>query len=822
MRTIHAVQSSARARYLLVLVVLAVLVAAVTPADAQTPWRTLDTPNPQADAYFGRFVAVGDVNGDGKADIVVCAFLETVAGNSSQGRVYVFSGSGGTLLFTLDTPNPQANAYFGYPVAVGDVNGDGKADIAVGAPGETGVGNTTQGRAYVFSGADGSLLLTLDDPNPQTNADFGYSVAVGEVNGDGKADIAVGATGEDVDGNVDQGRAYVFSGADGSLLLTLDDPNPQTNALFGWSLAVGNVNGDGRADIAVVAPGETVAGNITQGRVYVFSGADGSLLFTLDTPNPQAQAWTDASVALGDVNGDGKGDIAVGALNETVAGNSGRAYVFSGADGSLLFTLDTPNPQPSAGFGRSVAVGDLNGDGKADIVVGAITEAVDGNNLQGRVYVFSGADGSLLFTLDTPNPQAQAWFGSSAAVGDVNGEGKSDIAIGAAGETVAGNTIQGRVYVFSPPTREPIGASEPKFVASVPGPDEISTDPEVIGTNVFLALFIILAFAFTSTLFNRTLRENRREIEGWAGQLSRPFRRLSGPVGQRYEVAAARWPLVRRLVGPAAILLLTGLIYGLLSPDFGFNTKSVVLFASMVVGVGAITYLYEGGKALITTGRFGLRAGVRVYTLALAIAVGCVLISRVVDFQPGFLYGFVASYTLLAPAALDRRQSGQVVFFPAVALLVLSVIAWLLVIPLRQVTEGSDVWWVVLPESAAVAVFVAGLQGLFFNMIPLTFFDGAKMAEWNRWVWFALFGVAGFLFWHVLLNKEGAYLGALPDKRVITALSLLAFYSGVSLTTWAYFRRRVYGSALPSLAVAGWARWPVRFLPRFPWRRRPR
>jgi len=374
------------------------------------------------------------------------------------------------------------------------------------------------------------------------------------------------------------------------------------------------------------------------------------------------------------------------------------------------------------------------------------------------------------------------------------------------------------IYVFSPPSLEPIGASKPGFVASVPGPDEISTDPEVIGTNVFLALFIILAFAFTSTLFNRTLRENRREIEEWAGQLSRPFRRLSGLVGKPYGVAAARRPLVRRLVGPATILLLTGLIYGLLSPDFGFNTKSVVLFASMVMGVGAITYLYEGGKALIATGRFGLRAGVKVYGLALAIAAVCVLISRVVDFQPGFLYGFVASYTLLARAAPDRRQSGQIVFLPAVGLLAFSVIAWLLVIPLREVSEGSDTWWVVLPEGAAVAVFVAGLQGVFFNMIPLTFFDGAKMAEWNRWVWFALFGVAGFLFWHVLLNKEGAYLGALPDKRVITALSLLSFYSVVSLTTWAYFRRRVYGSALPSLAAGGWARGAARIS----WRRRPR
>jgi hypothetical protein len=355
------------------------------------------------------------------------------------------------------------------------------------------------------------------------------------------------------------------------------------------------VNGDGKGDIVVDARGEHVGGNAYQGRIYVFSGTDGSLLFTLDSPNPQAEAWFGFSAAVGDVNRDGKGDIVVGepGPGETAGVNTfqGRVYVFSGADGSLFFTLDTPNPQPVDGFGRSVAVGDVNGDGKADIAVGRPSETVGGNALQGRDYVFSGADGSLLLTLDTPNPQASVLFGSSAAVGDVNGDAKSDIAVGASGETVAGNAYQGRAYVFSPPTPEPIGASKPEFVASVPAPDEISTDPEVIGTNVFLALFIILAFAFTSTLFNRTLRENRREIEEWAGQLSRPFRRLSALVEERYGVVAARWPLVRRLVGPAAILLLTGLTYGLLSPDFGFNTKSVVLFASMVVGIGAITYL---------------------------------------------------------------------------------------------------------------------------------------------------------------------------------------------------------------------------------------
>jgi hypothetical protein len=94
---------------------------------------------------------------------------------------------------------------------------------------------------------------------------------------------------------------------------------------------------------------------------------------------------------------------------------------------------------------------------------------------------------------------------------------------------------------------------------------------------------------------------------------------------------------------------------------------------------------------------------------------------------------------------------------------------------------------------AAVAVFVGGLEGLFFSMIPLSFMDGAKIAQWNRLLWFLTFGAAGFLFWHVLLNQEGAFLHALPERKVIVALTLLAFYSIVTLGTWAYFRQRVKG-----------------------------
>jgi hypothetical protein len=302
---------------------------------------------------------------------------------------------------------------------------------------------------------------------------------VGDVNADGKGDIAVGADSEDVGASVNQGRAYVFSGADGSLLHTLDTPSGQAYAYLGLRTAVGDVDGDGKGDIAVGAYQEDVGANVNQGRAYVFSGADGSLLFTLDTPNPQSPAYFGVSVAIGDVNGDGKGDVAVGATVENVGGNRGRAYVFSGVDGSVLLTLDPPNPQPDTAFGRGMAIGDVNGDGNGDIAVGAPIVDVGANADQGQAYVFSGVGGSLLFTVDTPNPQASVSFGMTVAVGDANGDGKGDVATGAAGEDVGANPNQGRAYVFSSPLTE-------ETVTVEVGPGEAATtDTESDGATAW-------------------------------------------------------------------------------------------------------------------------------------------------------------------------------------------------------------------------------------------------------------------------------------------------------------------------------------------------
>jgi hypothetical protein len=247
---------------------------------------------------------------------------------------------------------------------------------------------------------------------------------------------------------------------------------------------------------------------------------------------------------------------------------------------------------------------------------------------------------------------------------------------------------------------------------------------------------------------------------------------------------------VGAIAGPLVVLGLAGLIYGFAEPGFGFNNKSLVLFLSLVLGVGAVTYTYSGGQALLTRRGFGLPAGVKLFPIAIGVALLSVFLSRVENFQPGIIYGFIASYVVLSETGLNRRQLGHTVLFPGAALLALCVIAWLLVVPFRDLSQDSDSWLAGVPEGAAAAVFVGGLEGLFFNMIPLRFMDGHKLWEWSRLAWLAMAGVTAFLFWHVLLNTESAYFSALQETTPATALLLLGICLALTVSVWLFFRLR--------------------------------
>jgi len=437
---------------------LSILFAA--PAIGQELPYTLASPHGQLFGSFGLAVAgAGDVNGDGLADVIVGADGEAGEFGNVAGRAYVFDGPTGHLRHTLQAPQHVSGNYFGTAVAgIGDVDGDGGSDVLVGARAADNPGGAPAGLAFIFSGTDGVLLHTLASPNAEAGGSFGSAVAAaGDVDGDGVPDAIVGAAGENAPVGHDAGRAYVFSGATGAVLRVLESPSAMGAALFGESVAgVGDMDGDGLSDLLVGAVNEHAGDGLRGGRAHLFSGATGEAIRSLDSPFAQASGRFGLAVAgAGDVDGDGVPDVLIGAPGEQPAGaNSGRAYLFSGASGLLLHAIVSPNVEETGFFGSAVSgAGDLDGDGLADVLLGGGGEDTAGGFGAGRAYAFRGVNGSLLFTLESPNGQAGGVFGLAlASAGDVDGDGRPEIAVGAMGESTTAGNAAGRAYVMPAPT----------------------------------------------------------------------------------------------------------------------------------------------------------------------------------------------------------------------------------------------------------------------------------------------------------------------------------------------------------------------------------
>jgi hypothetical protein len=334
---------------------------------------------------------------------------------------------------------------------------------------------------------------------------------------------------------------------------------------------------------------------------------------------------------------------------------------------------------------------------------------------------------------------------------------------------------------LAPPARPQTKLTGSDWLDTIPLPTEISTDPQVVGTNVGLALFFALAFGLTSELFNATLKENEESIHARLAPLLAPLRRGKKRLPR---LEGGRWT---RLAKAMLMLLLSALLYAFLDPGFGLSASGAIVFLSLFVALLVVIYSYDGCQALLGARFYRLGSRFQLFPVALAFGVACVLVTRCMDFHPGYLYGFVAGLGLLGLEAETPRRQALLVLGGVAALLAATLLAWGLAVPMAGLAEGG------LPGASIiygvlVAIFVAGLEGLLFSLVPLAFMDGSKIMAWSRVVWAVTFGLAAWLFFHVLINPGSAYLDALSSKKVLLMGGTLAAYAVLTVGTWLCFR----------------------------------
>jgi hypothetical protein len=405
---------------------------------------TQDTPgvpgsaDAQDNLAFG--LASGDFDNDGFADLAIGVPGEDIGTINSAGAVIALYGSAsglttaGAQLLTQAGGATEAGDAFGGRLAAGDFNRDGFADLAASLPGENVGSAGNAGAVSVLPGSAAGLtqaggrLFTQVGGAAEADDGFGEALAAGDFDRDGFADLAAGASREDVGNSQDAGAVSVLYGSSGGLsatggrLFIQVGGGEETQDRFGAAVAAGDFDRDGFADLAAGAPFEAVGTREFAGALSVLYGSSAGLttaggqLFTQVGGSVEAGDVFGAALAAADFDDDGFADLAAGAPGESLGTvpSAGVVSVLFGTSAGLtrvggqLFSQVGGAPEVNDDFGATLAAADFDGDGFADLAAGAPFEAVGNVPDAGAVSALYGSGGGLsrvggqLFTQDSP------------------------------------------------------------------------------------------------------------------------------------------------------------------------------------------------------------------------------------------------------------------------------------------------------------------------------------------------------------------------------------------------------------------------------------
>lgn|GEM_PF-1916415 len=469
----------------------------------------------EAGSYFGARLSSGDVSGDGLTDLLIGAPVAGFNGRPGSGSVYLVRGGVGiptgiismntTANYSIRYDGAAASDSLGWESCLGDVTGDNVQDMILGSRQADFSGRSGAGLVYVIPGGPTLPSGNLDLATPlnfsvryggaASGDNTGQRPDVGDVNGDGKNDLILGAWKASPGGRTGAGLAYVILGplgssstqdlADPAVWSRRYDGPAQGNHMTVRFSAVGDLTGDGVSELVAMTADSDFNDRQNSGVVYVIKGGStvteghhdlsdpAQYLWRFDGPQSNSRIHT---IYSGDVNGDHIADLAIGTRSTSYTGiDSGSVYVIFGGTARPPGNYDLAQPASynwrfdgevaGGGFGWGLSIGDLDGDGCADLLVGALMTDFSGVDA-GSLYVIPGsstrvdgnytADGSV-YRYRFDGAAAGHYFGYVPSMGDFDGDGRFDLSLPAVFGDAGGAAKSGSLYVVRAVASKPPG-----------------------------------------------------------------------------------------------------------------------------------------------------------------------------------------------------------------------------------------------------------------------------------------------------------------------------------------------------------------------------